>query len=165
MAKRRAEDVTSTQPVDPCHYVLYKFSEPVPDWFARDTSWVGMPTTWSLEQRHAAADESRRRDWFHYLDSGGPRERSSFHLKRLSEIADNLRSYLLEHSSEDDSDDPVPPPPKHRNNNETRKRTMTQQFDDAYNEASPQLLELQKMLDISLFQYKRLLKRWCAEHK
>lgn len=42
---------------------------------------------------------------------------------------------------------------------------MQSRFDDTFEELEPQLTELQATLDVTMFQFKRLLKRYCAEHK
>lgn len=162
--KRGARGGSPPRAVDPIHTLAYNFAQPVPHWFVADTSFVGHPATWTLAEHQQASQDSRHRDWLFYLDSGGPADRQKFHLSRLGTIKGNLEHYLREHSSEDDSDDPVPPA-KPLNNNKKRQHTMCDRFSEAYTELGPGLLQLQGELDVTTFQFKRLLKRWCAEHK
>lgn len=126
---------------------------PIPGWFKADAN---IPEEYR--------EDSRWRHWFLYLEEPLGRCREVFYNKRLQSLHDSIIQHLQQHPSEDDSDDPVEQPKPH-NNNKKRTETMSAKLDKEYPGLSEKLLQLADDTDLTFTQFKKLLKRFCVEHK
>lgn len=141
------------------HLTVFPPLSPVPVWFHVDT-------TIPLEYRESATAY----DWSLYRSEPLGRCRQRFHLRRLKQVALNLQQYVDEHSSQQESGDSSEQRRRQErrpvtNDNVKRKRTMDERFADVYKEAEPTLDDLYASLDITMFQFKRVLKKYASTHK
>lgn len=138
----------------------------VPDWFKADLSIkdVGMRA------------EHRQRDYFWYLDEPGDQLKKLFHERRNKIIFQQLEQQVLdeEASSSSSSDEPLvavrakrasTPPPKKSNNNKKRSRTLAVALQGTCNEVYPLLDHIRDEQELSDFQFRRVLKKYCSSKK